>query len=79
VFLNGVIQEEVFVKQPSDFENPNYPNHVYNLSKTLHGLKQALRAWYAMLKSFLLEHEYVLGSVDKTLLTLQHVNDFLLV
>jgi hypothetical protein len=69
----------VFVKKPLDFENPNYPNHVYKLSKALNGLKQASRAWYDRLKFFLLEHGYVLGSVDKNLFTLQHGNDFLLV
>jgi hypothetical protein len=69
----------VFVKQPPVFENPKYPNRVYKFSKALYELKQALRAWYARLKSFLLEHEYVMGSVDKTLLTLKHDNDFLLV
>jgi hypothetical protein len=78
-FLNGVIQEEVFVKQYLGFENPKYPNHVYKLLKALYGLKQAPRAWYARLKSFLLEHGYVMGSVDNTLFTLKHGNDFLLV
>jgi hypothetical protein len=37
------------------------------------------RAWYARLKSFLIEHGYVMGSVDKTLFTLKYGNDFLLV
>jgi hypothetical protein len=54
-FLNGVIQEEVFVRQPPGFENPKYPNRVYKLSKALYGLKQAPRVWYARLKTFLLE------------------------
>jgi hypothetical protein len=39
VFLNGVIHEEVFVKQPPGFENLKYPNRVYKLSKALYGLK----------------------------------------
>ena len=30
-FLNGFIQEEVYVKQPSGFENPKFPNRVYKL------------------------------------------------
>jgi hypothetical protein len=30
-FLNDVIQEEVFVRQPLGFENPKYPNRVYKL------------------------------------------------
>jgi hypothetical protein len=52
---------------------------VYKLSKALYGLKQASWAWYARLKTFLLEHRYVTGSVDKTLFTLNHGTDFLLV
>jgi hypothetical protein len=76
--LNGVIQEEVYVSQPLGFENPKYHNRVYELSKTLYGLKKVLWAWYARLKTFLLDHGYVMESVDKTLFTLKHGNDFLL-
>jgi hypothetical protein len=79
VFLNGVIQEEVYVRQPPCFESPKYPDRVYKLSKALYGLKQASWAWYARLKTFLLEHGYVMESVDKTLFTLNHGTDFLLV
>jgi hypothetical protein len=78
-FLNGVIHEEVFVRQPPGFNNPKYPNRVYKLSKALYGLKQVPQAWYARLKTFLLENGYVMGSVDKTPFTLIHGNAFLLV
>jgi hypothetical protein len=78
-FLNGVIQEEVYVRQPPGFENPKHPHRVYKLLKALYGLKQAPQAWYVRLKTFLLELGYVMGSVDKTLFTLKHVTDFLLV
>jgi hypothetical protein len=78
-FLNCVIQEEVYVRQPPGFESSKYPDRVYKLSKALYGLKQAPPAWYARLKTFLLEHEYVMGSVDKTLFTLNHGTNFLLV
>jgi hypothetical protein len=78
-FLNGVIQEEVYARQPSYFENIKYPYRVYKLLKTLYELKQAPRVWYARLKMFLLEHEYVMASVDKTIFILNHITDFLLV
>jgi hypothetical protein len=52
---------------------------VYKVSKALYVLKQAPRACYARLKSFLLDHGYVMGSVDKTLFTLKYGNAFLLV
>jgi hypothetical protein len=52
---------------------------VYKLIKALYGLKQVSRAWYVRLKTFLLEHGYVMRYVDKTLFTIKHVTDFLLV
>jgi hypothetical protein len=78
-FLNDDIQEEVYVRQPPGFENPKYANRVYKLLKALYGLKQVPQTWYARLKMFLLEHRYVMGSVDKTLFTLKRGNYFLLV
>jgi hypothetical protein len=78
-FLNGVIQEGVYVSQPLGFKNPKYLNRVYKLSKALYEFKQALRAWYARLKIFLLDHGYVMWSVDNAMFTLKYGSDFLLV
>jgi hypothetical protein len=64
---------------PPGFDNHKYPNRVYKLSKALYGLKRASQTWYARLKTFLLEHEYVMRSIDKTLFTLNHDTNFLLV
>ena len=68
-FLNGPLNELVYVKQPPGFEDPKYPNHVYLLHKALYGLKQAPSAWYDHLKEFLVDHGFVLGIIDPTLFT----------
>jgi hypothetical protein len=57
-FLNGPIKEEVYVEQPPDFEDSEYPSHVYKLSKALYGLKQAPRTWYECLRDFLLTNGF---------------------
>jgi hypothetical protein len=55
-FLNGPLQEEVYVEQPPGFEDSKFPNHVYKLHEALYGFKQAPRAWYVCLKDFLLKN-----------------------
>jgi hypothetical protein len=77
-FLNSVIHDKFYVRQPPDIDNPKYPDRVYKLSKALYGLNQAPQAWYVRLKIFLLEHGYAM-SVDKILFTLSHDTDILLV
>ncbi|GKB57048.1 retrovirus-related pol polyprotein from transposon TNT 1-94 [Tanacetum coccineum] len=68
-FLNGVINEEVYVTQPPGFIDFQKLSYVYKLKKALYGLKQAPKAWYDRLKSFLIKHEYSIGMVDNTLFT----------
>ena len=51
VFLNGTLQEKVYVKQPLGFEDSKHPNYVYKLDKALYGLKQSPKAWYDTLLS----------------------------
>ena len=65
-FLNGILEEEVYVKQPPGFEDVDHPDHVYFLDKALYGLKQAPRAWYDRLAKFLLKNGYRRGVIDKT-------------
>lgn len=45
-FLNGFITKVVYVKQPFDFEDIKYPEHVDKLKKSLYCLKQAPKYWY---------------------------------
>ena len=62
VFLNGRIEEEVYVDQPPGFLDYEHPSYVYKLKKALHGLKLALRSWYDRLSSFLIEQSFTRGS-----------------
>ena len=75
VFLNGPIQELIYVEQPSGFKDPKFPNHVYKLQKALYGLKQAPKAWYECLKEFLLKQGFEIGKADPTLFTNKVGND----
>ena len=67
-FLNGYIMEEVYVKQPTGFENFDLPHHVYKLKNALYGLKQAPRACTIDLVIFLLR--MISKWVSSTLLSL---------
>ncbi|GJY29381.1 retrovirus-related pol polyprotein from transposon TNT 1-94 [Tanacetum coccineum] len=78
-FLNGNLQEEVYVSQSDGFVDKDKPNHMYKLKKALYGLKQAPRAWYDMLSSFLISQDFSKGSVDPTLFIHRDGKELLLV
>nr|GEV73043.1 hypothetical protein [Tanacetum cinerariifolium] len=62
-FLNGKLKEEVYVSEPKGFVDQDNPSHVYKLKKALCSLKQAPRAWYNMLSSFLISQHFSKGTV----------------
>ncbi|GKG11218.1 retrovirus-related pol polyprotein from transposon TNT 1-94, partial [Tanacetum coccineum] len=71
-FLNGELKEGVYISQQEGFVDQDNPSNVYKLKKALYDLKQAPRAWYDMLSSFLISQQFSKGSVDPTLFT-RHV------
>ncbi|GJT03478.1 retrovirus-related pol polyprotein from transposon TNT 1-94 [Tanacetum coccineum] len=78
-FLNGFINEKVYMAQPPRFIDFKKPDHVYKLKKALYGLKQAPKAWYDRLKAFLIKHEYKMGMVDNTLFTKKKSSNLIIV
>lgn len=53
-FLNGYLQEEIYVEQPQGFAIKGKKEKVYLLKKALYCLKQAPRAWYNIIDEHLL-------------------------
>jgi hypothetical protein len=66
-FLNGEIEEEVYIKKPEGFVVHNKRSHVSRLKKALYGLKQAPRAWYEKMDGFLMSLGFNKSVVDPNL------------
>jgi hypothetical protein len=63
-FLNGVIEEEVHIEQPQGFEFEDRKTHVCRLKNALYVLKQAPRAWYGRIDSFLRSFGFTKSKAD---------------
>ena len=54
-FLNGILEEGVYIEQPKDFVDENNKRKVCKLHKSLYGLKQAPTTWYERLHKYLVK------------------------
>ena len=75
-FLNGMLQEEVYVEQLKGFVDPHKPDDVYKLKRALYGLKQAPRAWYDRLTTYLIKHGVKRRFADTSLFIRKDKNYF---
>ena len=66
-FLNGLIQDEVYIEQPLGFEVHGREYHVCRLKKELYGLKQAPRDWYSRIDAYLQQLGFEKSEVDPNL------------
>ena len=66
-FLNGEIEEEVYVEQPDGFIVNGKESYVCRLKKALYGLKQAPRAWYGRIDGFLMKLRFTKSVADSNL------------
>ena len=71
-FLNGYLEEEVYVEQPQGYEVIGQEHKVYMMKKELYGLKQALRAWYSRIDSYLTQNGFHRSESEPTLYTKVH-------
>ncbi|GKD89759.1 retrovirus-related pol polyprotein from transposon TNT 1-94, partial [Tanacetum coccineum] len=77
-FLNGELRKEFYVSQSEGFVDLDNPTYVYKLKQALYGFKQAPRAWYDTLSSFLLSQKFSKGVVDHTLFIRKKGKDILM-
>ena len=68
-FLNGDLEEEVYIEQLEGFILGNDENLVWKLKKALYGLKQAPHAWYYCLDKYLQQQGFTKGSAENNLYT----------
>nr|GEW62647.1 putative ribonuclease H-like domain-containing protein [Tanacetum cinerariifolium] len=78
-FLYETINEEVYVMQPPNFQDLEFPHKVYKVEKPMYGLHQAPRAWYGTLSNYLMDNGFQRGTIDHTLFIRKHKGEFLLV
>ncbi|GKE66836.1 zinc finger, CCHC-type containing protein [Tanacetum coccineum] len=64
-FLNGDLDEEVYMNQPHGFIMPGNENKVCKLIKSLYGLKQAPKQWHQKFDKMVLSNGYLLNQADK--------------
>lgn len=57
-FLNGYLEEEVYIQQPLGYVVKGHEDKVLRLKKALYGLKQASRAWYSRIDKYFQDHGF---------------------
>lgn len=76
-FLNGYLQETVYMVQPPGFTHKVYPNHVCKLKRALYELKQKPRVWYDRFSTYLLTKGFMSSRADNSLFVLRERDCFI--
>mgnify|MGYP004709828105 CR=1 FL=1 len=67
VLLNGILDEKVYIEQPTNYVKKSQENKVYRLKNALYGLKQASRVWYTRIDSYFIRNGFHRCSYEHTL------------
>lgn len=63
-FLQGELQDEIYMKQPSGYVDKDRPEFVCKLKKSIYGLKQAARCWNTSIDTYLTSNGYKKSTAD---------------
>ena len=66
IFLNGDLKEEIYMDQPEGFVELGQESKVCKLTKSLYGLKQALKQWHEKFDSCMIKNDYKSKKCDKS-------------
>ena len=66
-FLNGEVEEEAYIEHPDGFVIHGKDSRVYKLKKSMYGFKQAPRAWYSIIDSYLQKLGFLKSDADSNL------------
>lgn len=73
-FLHGVLKEDVYMRQPPEYRDPDNPKGVCKLLKSIYGLRQSPRAWFHQLKDFIILFGFTESVSDQSLFIYLHGN-----
>jgi hypothetical protein len=63
-FLNGELEEEVYIEHPEGFQLSKREDYVFRLTEELHGLKKAPTSWYSRLDRYLQQQVFMKGNAN---------------
>jgi hypothetical protein len=78
-FLNGDLEEEIYMKQPEGYVVPRHENKVCRLVKSLYGLKQAPKQWHAKFDNVMMSSGFKINECDKCIYFKETPNDYIMV
>ena len=78
-FLNGELEEEIYMEQPESFATPGNKRKVCRLVKTLYGLKQAPKEWHKKFDKVILSNSFKINECDKYIYFKNTPNGFVIV
>jgi hypothetical protein len=73
-FLNGELEEEIYMHQPEGFVMPNHERKVCKLIKSLYGLKQAPKQWHEKFDKAVVANGFKIHNSDKCVYSKFHKN-----